>query len=138
MVLGLGMAVTIAPLTTTVMGAVEARHAGVASGINNAVARLAGLLAVAVFGIVLVGVLRASLESRLASLALPEAARHQVLAEGSRLASQRPANEERTAAAIALDESFVAGFRGVMLLASGLALASALCARLLVDDTASA
>ena len=63
-VLGFGMSIVVAPLTTTAMTAVEAQHAGVASGVNNAVARVAGLIAIAVFGIMLVRTFDARVEHR--------------------------------------------------------------------------
>ncbi len=81
-VLGLGMAVSVAPLTTTVMSSVETRHSGIASGINNAVSRIAGLLAIAVMTLVLVG-------------QLPEQ-RQQISLE-YRYANGSPANAERSA-----------------------------------------
>jgi EmrB/QacA subfamily drug resistance transporter len=135
-VLGLGMAITIAPLTTTVMNGVDISHAGIASGINNAVARVAGLLAVAVFSIVLLGVFSSQLDQRLAMLPVPAEVRQQVVAQRLKLAGAEVPQQldpaTRAALIGAIDESFVAGYRVVMLIASGLALASAVSAGLLI------
>lgn len=137
LVLSLGLAITVAPLTTTVMGAVEVRHAGVASGINNAVSRTAGLVAIAVLGLVMIGAFGRSLERRLATLDLPPATQQALLAQRSRLAElELPAglsDTEQARLSETIDQSFVDGFRLVMLISAGLALASALSAAWLID-----
>jgi EmrB/QacA subfamily drug resistance transporter len=128
-VLGVGMGFAIAPLTTTVMNAVDSRHAGLASGVNNAVSRLAGLLAIAVLSLVMIAVFDRELARRLDQLDLPRAARVAIDAQRIRLAAIEipawlaPAARARTAAAI--NDAFVAGFRSVALVAAGLAAASA-------------
>lgn len=135
-VLGLGMTVSVAPLTTTVMGAVADRHAGVASGINNATARIAGLLAVALLGAVAVGAFRAALDDRLTATQVPPETRRVLQAEVPKLAeAQVPpqiAGAERQVLERALHESFVQSFRLTMLIAAALALLSALCAALTI------
>jgi hypothetical protein len=64
---------TVAPLTATVLSSVAQQHAGVASGVNNAVARIAGLLAIAVVGAVVASSFTSSLDHKLPPKALNEA-----------------------------------------------------------------
>jgi EmrB/QacA subfamily drug resistance transporter len=136
-VLGLGMAITVAPLTTTVMDAVGTSKSGIASGINNAVSRVAGLLAIAVLGILMLAAFNSSLDTHLASISLPPAARQNIDEQRIKLAGATlPADiteSQRAQLQDAIDESFVAGFRLMMLTAAGLALASAASAWLMVE-----
>lgn len=136
-VLGLGMSITVAPLTTTVMNAFGAELAGTASGINNAVSRVAALLAIALFGVVLTQAFNTSLTAGLASLQPPAALVAAVISQQQKLAGivipdgYSSATVAATKRVIAL--SFVAGFRWVMLISAGLALLSAVSAWMLIQ-----
>jgi EmrB/QacA subfamily drug resistance transporter len=127
-VLGLGLAVSVAPLTTVVMEAVDQDRVGTASGINNAVARVAGLLAIAVFGVVMVTSFSDQLNRRLTTLQMPPDARANLQSNESSLAALKvPAGvDAATASAIetSILSSFVFSFRLVMWLCAALALLS--------------
>ena len=139
-VLGVGMGITVAPLTTAVMGSVEARHAGVASGINNAVARAAGLLAIAALGVLLLTRFDGVLDRELARMSLPPAIARLVSAErgkllGADLSSIDAATAETLRRAFAV--AYVAAFRTLMLVSAAMAGASALGAAVLVEPRSS-
>ena len=126
LVLGLGMSVTVAPLTTTVMTSIDdERHTGAASGINNAVARAAGLLAVAVLGMVAVQIFARDLDSRLANQ--PPEVRRAMLAQSDRLAeAQPPGGANAEVVRDAVKHSFVRAFRVTTLSSAVLAALSVL------------
>ncbi len=135
-VLGLGMAISVAPLTTTVMSAAGRQYAGTASGINNAISRIAGMLAVASLGVLVVGVFGAALDARSAELRAAPEIQRALSAEAPKYAEARVppqiTGEERRVLNRILDESFVRSFRIAMLVAAGAALTSALCAGLMI------
>ena len=135
MVMSLGMVTSVAPLTTTVMGAVEERRAGIASGINNTVSRTASLLAIAVFGIVMLTVFSNTLGGKINML--PPEAQTQLNEQKYKLASaglsENFDEQTRRAAKQIVDESFVTGFRFVAYGAAFLAFLSAICAWVLIE-----
>jgi EmrB/QacA subfamily drug resistance transporter len=125
-VLGLGMAISIAPLTTTVMNAVEPESAGTASGINNAMSRVAGLLAIAVFGWLMASVFEPRLQESLREDGIAPDIANAVWAQRDKLAAiEVPAASGDNAARAAVKDAFVAGYRVIMGVSAGLALASA-------------
>ena len=137
-VAGLGMAVSVAPLTTIAMNAAGDENAGVASGVNNAASRVASLVAIAVLGSVAVGLFSTALQEHLAVIEAPAALKEQVWAARHDLAGltvptdAAPATRERLAAAV--DQSFVWSFRWIMGIAATLGTASAICAGLTIPN----
>jgi EmrB/QacA subfamily drug resistance transporter len=135
MVMSLGMVTSVAPLTTTVMGAVEERHAGIASGINNTVSRTGALLAIAAFGIVMLTAFNKNLDARLDDL--PPPAQFEIKQQRYKLANIELSayydDETRLTAKKIVNESFVTGFRVVAYGAAMLAFLSALSAWLLIE-----
>jgi EmrB/QacA subfamily drug resistance transporter len=138
-VLGLGMAITVAPLTTTVMSSIGQNRAGIASGVNNAVARTASLIAIAVLGVVMLHVFKTRLDQRLSSANLPVSVARSLQTQSIKLAAiDIPQNVNPRGQQLirrAVDESFVSGFKWVMLIGAVLAAASALIALFWIGAT---
>lgn len=132
LVLGAGMAISVAPLTTAVMNAIPVAEAGLASGINNAISRLASLLSVAIFGFVLVASFTHDLGRRLDQFGVPVQERQPVIAQRFRLAAVLT-KDPRVKRAV--DEAFVYGFHRILWLAVAFSLVSAVCAQFVTTGT---
>jgi len=141
-VLGLGMAITVAPLTTTVMNSIAQNRAGIASGVNNAVARTASLIAIAVLGVVMLHVFKTGLHHRLSSANLPPSVVQSLQTQSIKLAAidipEDVSFGTHQLIRRAVDESFVSGFRWVMMIGAALAGASAVTALFWIGGTSTA
>jgi EmrB/QacA subfamily drug resistance transporter len=135
-VVGLGMATTVAPLTTTVINAVPAHQSGVASGINNSVASVATLLAIAIFGAVGLSGFNRALDQDLATRSLSSSARQVIESARGRFVIDSSLTvdlgADRSIVKAIIKASLAQGIRMAMLLAAALALVSAACAALTI------
>ena len=141
-VLGFGMAVTVAPLTTVVMNSIPVDRVGTASGVNNAIARVAGVQAVAVLGVVIVTSFSRQLEGTLGTLNLPQNVAQTLQSETIKLAGMDipPGIDTRLAQSIRalIDQSFISSFRLTMLICSVLAILSSTTAWLMIESSKAA
>lgn len=131
MILGVGMAVSVAPLTTVVMNSIPLDHAGAASGVNNAVSRIAGLLAVAILGLVMTTVFNQQLLERLKTSSIPITIQREIVHQRSLLAGIKTNDES---AHQLIQESFVTGYKVILLVAVLLSLASSFSAATFIVD----
>lgn len=124
-VFGLGLSMTVAPLTSTVLGAVDQRHAGVASGVNNAGARVASLLAIAAVGAVVSAAFGSKLDERLSEREL--GAERSAALERARSRPLASVGETQLPAAdrTALEDAAVAGYHAGMVAVAALLFAGA-------------
>ncbi|HEY6377040.1 MAG TPA: MFS transporter [Edaphobacter sp.] len=128
-ILGLGMAISVAPLTTVVLNSVDESSTGAASGVNNAASQVAGLLALAVFGLLFFRVFSPSLDRGLKRAEVSGEVAQQIDDQRTKLAAIETADPQgRTA----VNEAFVASFRVVFWLAAALSGAASLSAAVIV------
>ena len=123
LVFSLGLAMTVAPLTATVLADADESNAGIASGINNATARVAALLAIAALGAVVAGSFTSSIDDALAGVPLTPAARSAVSQAKSQTLAQAdtaglPPREARAVASAVQDASLKAFHTGIGISAS--------------------
>ena len=138
LVIGVGMGITVAPLTTAVMSSAPSEHSGLASGVNNAVTRSAQVLALAILGAVAIFTFSSALQTRADTLPLSPQQRATLVADAGKLGETPPPPglDQQAASQVtaAVQESFVNTFRLLSIISAGMALLSAALAWLLVGS----
>ena len=127
-VFGLGLSMTVAPLTSTVLAAVDEKHSGVASGVNNAIARIAGLLAIAVLGAFVTTQFASVVDDRLGAAPLSSVAVAEAVTEAkarplSTAPAQRVPPPERQVVKKALEDASASAFHLGLGIGAGLVIA---------------
>lgn len=132
LVLGLGMTFTVAPLTATVMGSVDQRFSGTASGVNNAMTRIASVLANAVFGLLAVVFFSGALEGKIDKGVMPVQEKRAVMAQSVNLGNASiPAtvsDRDKPAVAAAYRDAFISAYVKILRISAVLAWVGALMA----------
>ena len=138
LVFGLGMSLTVAPLTTAVMRSVEDEYSGIASGVNNAMTRISNVFANAIFGALAVLLFTGSLSNKLGRLSLDEKSKQAAIAQAVNLGNAKtPAGisgHDKTVIEDAYHAGFIDTYGKIMRLASALAFLGALMTVLLIRD----
>ena len=128
LVFGLGLAMTVAPLTVTVLEAADRRHAGIASGVNNAIARVAGLLAIAAVGLVVSAQFATQVDDRLGASARQDGATRAYVEAARERPLTVPGGAVPAPTRAAVREANVAAFHRGMIVAGLLMIAGGLIA----------
>lgn len=128
-VLGVGMAVTVSPLTTAVMGSIDLEHSGVASGINNSVGRIAGLLSIAILGVFALSTFNRNLDEELSTMNLDKGTVSVIDSQRIKLAAidipESLDNKTKSELRNSIDRSFLGSFRLMMKISAVLVLIGA-------------
>ena len=135
LLIGLGMGIVVAPLTSAVMGSVPQHSAGIASGVNNAMSRSSQVLAVAILGGLALLLFSNALSQGIAPIGLSPQEQTSILSSASNLGhTSVPAGVHASAVQLTIQRSFVEMFRLIMWICTGMAWLSAILAALFVES----
>ncbi len=131
-VLGIGMAISVAPLTTVVMNSIAENYVGAASGVNNAISEIGSLLAIAILGLVMTMIFNQQLETKLRNSSLPIQVKQEIIAQKSNLADIKTSDQ---LAAQIIRTSFIGGYETVLWIAVTFSLMSSLTAGVFITPS---